>query len=233
MSSPELDFSTPVTFSLRQRLLLSVISTLIALLLRGIHATCKVVEHNRPIFDNAKREHGRVIIAVWHEVLPLGICIFRNSDTHTLTSYSYDGEMAARAVRKLGIFALRGSSSRGGSDALRRMEAAISAQKTVGITLDGPRGPRRVAKPGAAVLSARTGVPIIPVSFAASRYWRLKSWDKMVIPKPFTTIECSFGTLITPMDDNSDEAIELKRMELETTLNAAQEQLENRVGMRE
>src|SRR5690606_3081217 len=107
---------------------------------------------------------------------------------HTLTSYSYDGELAARAIEPFGIHAVRGSSSRGGREALEQLEAALRIGVTIGITLDGPRGPRRVSKPGVAILSGRTGVPVIPLSLGSPSGWRMRSWDRMLIPKPFSRI---------------------------------------------
>lgn len=231
MSAPDLDYSSPVAFSLRQRVSLAIASFIIVCVMRIMFGTCRLRIERQHFEDEARRSTGCAVLAFWHEVAPLAAWRFRHADYHTLTSYSYDGEMAARVIRRLGIHALRGSSSRGGSDALKRMESAAAQGKTIGLTLDGPRGPRRVAKPGAAILSARTGVSIVPTALAVTRCWRMKSWDRMVIPKPFATIVCAYGPPIPPCASEDESAVEQKRAEIERTLEEAQIELERAVGM--
>src|SRR5690606_15894263 len=100
------------------------------------------------------------------------------------------GELAARIVTHFDLRAVRGSSSRGGADALNQLQQAMALGAGVGFTLDGPRGPRRKAKLGAAIIAARTGAIIVPNAFAVSRAWRLRSWDRLPIPKPFSRVLC-------------------------------------------
>jgi lysophospholipid acyltransferase (LPLAT)-like uncharacterized protein len=170
---------------------------------------------------------GRAIIAGWHEALGLAAWHFRNTGFHTLTSYSFDGELITRVVECFGLNALRGSSSRGGSEALVQLERALELVEAVGLTLDGPRGPRRVAKPGIAILSARSGVPIIPVAFGVNRGWRLKSWDRFLIPKPFARIACTYGKPIPSPENSSPPAIEATRVRVEEELNRLHDELEH------
>lgn len=229
MSRPDLDYSTPVTFTFRQRVSLAVLPRLVVLIIRVLFGTCRVEERNADLHAKAEAKHGCVMLAFWHETLALAGWRYRNTGYHTLTSYSYDGELGARVVTQLGLHALRGSSSRGGSDALHRMQAAIACGITIGLTPDGPRGPRRELKSGAAVLGARTGVPVVPVGFAVTRCWRMKSWDRMVIPKPFSTIVCEYGEPVWPCTGEDETAVEAKRAEIERALNAVQQRVEDGV----
>ncbi|MCL4694910.1 MAG: hypothetical protein KJ060_20655, partial [Candidatus Hydrogenedentes bacterium] len=96
--------------------------------------------------------------------------------------------------------------------------------------LDGPRGPRRESKPGVAILSGRTGAPIIPLVLGVSPCWRLRSWDRMVLPKPFSQIVCAFGEPIEAAQDASPEEVERVRLEVERQLNALQLALETELG---
>ncbi|GMU92421.1 MAG: hypothetical protein AMXMBFR4_14790 [Candidatus Hydrogenedentota bacterium] len=233
MSHPELDYSTPVVFSLRDRFSLAVLPPIVAFAMKLLFATCRLEIRNRHCHEEAEAQHGRVILAFWHEVLPLAAWRYRRTGYHTLTSYSYDGELVARVIRYLGLDAVRGSSSRGGSDALRRMEEALRHGVTIGLTLDGPRGPRRESKAGAAVLSVRSGVPVVPVGLAVTRCWRMRSWDRMAIPKPFSRIVCAYGNAIYPPPNELQEAVESARQEIENALKRTQEELERELAMPE
>jgi hypothetical protein len=169
---------------------------------------------------------GRAIVAIWHESMGLAACHYRNTGFHTLTSYSFDGEFGARVVKRFGLSAVRGSSSKGGSDAVANLAEALNHVQAVGFTLDGPRGPRRVAKPGVAILSARTRTPIIPHAFAVYPAWRLRSWDQFPIPKPFGRIISAYGPPIPPPRDRSPDAVEEVRLAAERALNGLHEEIE-------
>ncbi|NIA16177.1 MAG: DUF374 domain-containing protein, partial [Nitrospiraceae bacterium] len=195
---PGLRYTSPHTFSFKQRLILKAGPPLAGLVLKVLTATCRVEVRDASYFDQAPSEGGHAILAAWHEAFGLGVPLYRDSGIHTLTSLSFDGELASRLVRQFGLFALRGSSSRGGGEALRCLTAALDHIPVVGFTLDGPRGPRRVAKPGIAILSARSKAPVIPLACAASRAWRLKSWDRFIVPKPGARIVARYGAPIPP-----------------------------------
>ena len=134
-------------------------------------------------------------------------------------------------VLGLGILSVRGSSSRGGSEALRDLAIALDHVPVVGLTVDGPRGPRRVAKPGVAILAARTGAPIIPHAFAVRPAWRLRSWDRFSIAKPFAHVVSVYGPAIPPPANASPAAIEETRLEVETSLNQLHQQIEAALGI--
>ncbi|MGE0370708.1 MAG: lysophospholipid acyltransferase family protein [Gammaproteobacteria bacterium] len=134
------------------------------------------------------------IFAFWHEHLPLlpalvmtarrmpGFCV---PSVHTLVSHHRDGRLIGNIVRRFDIELVLGSSSRGGADSLRRLKQLVDGGSVIGITPDGPRGPRRQAAPGIAQLAALTGVPVVPCAVITARHVRLGTWDRMVLPLPF------------------------------------------------
>lgn len=229
MKLPGLRYDSPNTFTRKQRFVLRVAPPLVAAVLKALSATCRLEVRGEQHLREA-RAHGPVLLAIWHEILGLGACHFRNTNYHTLTSYSFDGELAARIVARFGIGAVRGSSSRGGSEGLRDLERAVKLVDAVGFTLDGPRGPRREAKPGISILAARTQAPIVPLAYAVSRAWRMRSWDRLAVPKPFARILCGMGPAIAPPADGTPEAVEAHRQQVERELNALHATLESEVS---
>lgn len=224
---PGLMYKSPYSFTPRQRLMLKLAPTLIATLMKALLATCTKELRHKERIDATLAAHGHAILAIWHETSCMAAVLFRNSGYHTLASYSFDGEMAVRVLRRLGILAVRGSSSNGGTDAIRNLAEALRHVPCVGFTLDGPRGPRREAKAGIAVLSARTGLPVIPLAFTATPAWRLKSWDRMPIPKPFSRIVMDCGEPISPPPGDSPEEVEQMRLRVQTSLNALHASIES------
>ena len=230
---PGLRYTSPYAFSARQRAALSIFPPMVATGLKALVRTCRVEVRNTQHWDALLRSHGRAIVAFWHESMALAACHYRNSGAHTLTSYSYDGELAARVVRHFGLLALRGSSSKGGSESLDDLVGALEQIQAVGFTLDGPRGPRRVAKAGIAVLAARTGVPVLPHAFVVQPAWRLRSWDRFPVPKPCARIVSAFGPPVAPPDDSTPEAVESARLQIEGALNRLHGELESELGVSE
>ena len=230
-SIPGLNYTSPNTFTLRQRIALSVLPFAGVWCMRAIHATCRYEVRNAAKFEAYRKQYGRELVAFWHESMALAGWHYRNTGSHTLTSYSYDGEMAARFMLRLGCRACRGSSSRGGGEGLRELVKVLEHRRLVGFTLDGPRGPRREAKPGIAILAARTVVPIIPQAFVISPAWRLNSWDRFPVPKPFGRIVSMYGDPVAPPPDESREAIEETRRQIETALNGLHAEIEDELGV--
>ena len=114
-----------------------------------------------------------------------------------LISNHADGVLISKAVSWFGIHTIHGSSSKGGSEAFLELKEALEHGGSVGITPDGPRGPIYQAKNGAAKLAALTGKKIFPVSYTSNQFWKLKSWDEMIIPKPFSKAVCIVGNMFT------------------------------------
>ena len=213
-------------FSIRDRLSLSFSCILSSVLYKSLCASCRVAIRNEDNWNISLSFTGRTIVAFWHETLGLAAWHFRNSGFYTLTSHSFDGELAARIVRRFGLLALRGSSSQGGYEALNDMKLAFQHTEAIGFTLDGPKGPRRQAKPGAAILSSRTGHPIIPMAFCVHPCWRLRSWDRLIIPRPFARMVVAYGAPLAAPKKGSPGTIKALREEVETSLKALQEELE-------
>jgi lysophospholipid acyltransferase (LPLAT)-like uncharacterized protein len=228
---PGLRYDSPVAFTARQRLLLGVAAPLFAATVRLLAGTCRHETRGLDVWEKVRQGHGRAIVAVWHESTVMATHHYRNAGMHALAGYSFDAECAARAIRHLGILSVRGSSSSGGGQALRDLAVVLDNAGPVMMTVDGPRGPRRVAKPGAAILAARTGIPIVPHAFAVRPAWRLRSWDRLSIIKPFSRIVSVYAPAIAPPRNSSPFAIEETRQQVEASLNAAQRQVEAMLGM--
>jgi lysophospholipid acyltransferase (LPLAT)-like uncharacterized protein len=134
-----------------------------------------------------------VIYAVWHGRILLLPYLYGRRGIHALASRSRDGEMVARWIRRFGLEPVRGSSTRGGGEALRVLTRALRGGREVVVVPDGPRGPREVLKPGVIALARLSGAPIVPAAVGASREWRLRSWDEFRIPRPFARCVVRFG----------------------------------------
>ncbi len=231
MSEPDLIYTSPYSFSFRQRIVLAVASPAIAAILTVLGRTSRPETRNKVFLDEVVGRHGHVILGFWHEALTMGAVWYRGTGAHTLISYSFDGELMARALPFIKLRAVRGSSSRGGSEALQQLALATERVEIVGVSLDGPRGPRRIAKAGASILSARTGIPVLPNVFAALPAWRTNSWDRMFFVKPFGRLVCSYAQAVPPPANESSETIEEHRLEVERRLNQAHAELEEELGI--
>ena len=155
--------------------------------------------------------HGRILPATYY---------FRDRGIVVMTSENFDGEWIARIIERFGFETSRGSSSRGGIKALLQLKRDMAAGKSAGFTVDGPRGPARVAQPGAVWLAKTTGNPVLPFHLEASRYWTIGSWDRTQIPRPFTTVSIVVGEPLYVAPDADDPAIEEARLLLEERLRA-------------
>ncbi len=148
---------------------------------------------------NPQARDRRCVIAVWHGRF-VGV-LLENFDTRlvTMASLSSDGAFAAGACRMVGLQVARGSGSRGGREALAAMGLALEGgAPAAGLTVDGPKGPWRQVKPGAVALALRCDLPLVPATFSSRRVFELRSWDRMVLPKPFTRSVVAYGEPWTP-----------------------------------
>jgi lysophospholipid acyltransferase (LPLAT)-like uncharacterized protein len=135
-----------------------------------------------------------------------------------MNSKSFDGEYMARVCQHFGYGSVRGSSSRRGMAALVEMIRLMKAGLPAGFTLDGPRGPRYVAKAGAVLLAKKTGNPLIAFVIEPRKFWTIRSWDKMQIPRPFCRARVFIAEPIYVSSNADDEEIEAKRKELQIKL---------------
>lgn len=164
-------------------------------LIRLLAMTWRVRVENDAELIAARAADRRIIYMLWHgELLPL-LWHHRGRKIAVVISEHRDGEIIAQIAERLGYTTVRGSSSRGGSRALIGLMRAIESGRDGAVTPDGPRGPAHVFAPGAAIASQRTGAPLLPVRASASRAWRLKSWDRFLVPKPFALVRVTYGPL--------------------------------------
>jgi len=134
----------------------------------------------------ASIETKPLILSFGHSCILTAIYVSRNLQIRVMSSDSFDGEYTGRIIRKFGFVKVRGSSSKGAVRALLGMRRAVEEGATVAFTIDGPRGPRFVAKPGPVVVARSTGVPLVAFHIALENPWLLKTWDRSMIPRPFS-----------------------------------------------
>jgi lysophospholipid acyltransferase (LPLAT)-like uncharacterized protein len=169
-------------------------------------------------FDEALQAGKFPILALWHGRILAATLYWRDRDVVAMTSMNFDGEWIARLMARFGYRAARGSTSRGGARALVQLKREIAEGRMVAFTVDGPRGPARVAQRGASWLAGATGQPILPFHIEASRFWTAGSWDRTQVPRPFSTVAIAIGEPIT-VADTTDPTVEAGRLALERSLN--------------
>ncbi len=163
------------------------------MLLRAWRLMVRVEARNRSVL------RPPYVLAVWHGRVIGSIMDNFDCGCVTMASRSSDGALAAGIVEQLGLVAARGSSSRRGREALSEMEDHVRAGVPFGaLTVDGPRGPWREVKPGVIALARRLAVPLIPITFSSRRTWVLHSWDRMVLPRPFSRVVVAYGEPWSP-----------------------------------
>jgi lysophospholipid acyltransferase (LPLAT)-like uncharacterized protein len=192
---------------------------LTAAALRVLHWTCRFEIVGEENYRAAINGGGPKLAAFWHFSYPCILYFFRDSGYLTIISRSRDGELAARMVQRLGYFPFRGSPGKGGVAALKGIISAFRKGPGGGFVADGSQGPAQVAQRGLVLLAMYSGCPIIPVSIAADRCWRFRSWDKTLLPKPFARVAISWGPKIQVERGASSVEIEEYRVQLERTLN--------------
>jgi lysophospholipid acyltransferase (LPLAT)-like uncharacterized protein len=163
------------------------------------------------------------IMAFWHgRILPATLH-FRNRGIIVITSENFDGEWIARIIERFGYGTARGSSTRGGLKALLKLVRDMESGRPTAFTVDGPRGPARVAQPGAVWLAKATGNPILPFHIESSSHWSANSWDHTQIPRPLSTVAVAIGEPFYVPRDTSADQLEAARLELEQRLIALEQ----------
>jgi lysophospholipid acyltransferase (LPLAT)-like uncharacterized protein len=180
-----------------------LVASYVTFALRTTRWTLEGVENVAPFAS------GRpVIVAFWHECLALMPMLWvlsqelpqaRHSRAHVLVTRHRDGQLLRTALKRFGLNIVSGSSTRGGANSVRNLLALLGRGEHVAITPDGPQGPKRIAAPGVAHLAALSGAPVLPCAGQTSRRWVLRSWDRMVVPKPFArgVIVCGPAIAVT------------------------------------
>jgi len=166
------------------------------LFIRSYLPLLRIENYFHPDFSTVDRDH--VFYAFWHGRLLLLVPSFGPWHVTIMTDLSWAGELLARILRRFGYHVVRGSSKRGGVQGIIQMKKVVEKGVGGALAVDGPHGPYRQSKPGVLFLAAKLGYPIVPLTFSADRYWILEStWDKFLIPKPFSKCVVAMGRPIS------------------------------------
>ena len=169
-----------------------------------------------------------VIFAIWHNRLLMLPRVFDpcfpTRQSYGLISASRDGDLIARFIERSGYGTIRGSSSRKGVIALRQLVDTLAADGNVLVTPDGPRGPVYQASQGVVFLAQKSGAPVVPIQMEYSSCWRLKSWDRFVVPRPFAKLRAIFGAPLTVPPLEGAEQFEAERLRLQNAMMSLVEQ---------
>ena len=198
---------------IRHPVLLRALGFGIAILVRVWIGTVRY--RYRPLGENVdpnrRNLRGRYIYAFWHENLLMPAYHYSRPDIWVLISQHADGELISEACRRLGFRTVRGSTTRGGAAAVREL-LDVSSRGHLGVTPDGPRGPRRRVQPGLVYVAAKTGLPIVPAGFAYDRPWRARSWDRFAMPRPWSLATCvTDDRIVVPPDASRAELEDHRR----------------------
>ena len=208
-------------YSFRQKWAIRLADWTFFLLIKLIGATLKYEAVGMENFDKIAADGKTPIMTFWHNRIFTATHYFRDRGIVVITSQSFDGEYIARFIQRFGYGAVRGSSTRGGVGALVEMIRLMKQGLPMGFTVDGPKGPKYVAKSGAVLLAKKTGNPLMPFVVETEKFWTIGSWDKLRIPKPFTRAKVFIMPPIYVAPDADDGEVEAKRMELQSKLDAA------------
>lgn len=190
------------------------------MVLRLLYATWRVREINGSGWQALRAQNKPFVFALWHgQMLPL-VVRHRSQGVKILISEHRDGELIAQIAQRLGLAAIRGSTSRGAARALLAMCDALQTGHEVAVTPDGPRGPARSFASGAIVAAHRARAPIVGIGVSASRAWHLRSWDAFMIPKPFSRVTIAYSDPIY-VDAADARAAAQQGPAFEAALNAA------------
>jgi lysophospholipid acyltransferase (LPLAT)-like uncharacterized protein len=216
-------------FTLRQRIVLRVIIWTGSLVIRLLGPTLRVCV-SREDGSPETIDQRPLIASFWHACQIPATYLFRDFGIRVMSSNSYDGEYMGRIIRKFGFVAVKGSSSRNAVKALLGLRRALDEGWTVAFTLDGPRGPRYKVKPGPVALARSAGVPMAMFHIACEKASVLNTWDRLIIPRPFSRTLIRMGKLIHVPADATDEDIDRYTAQLQASLDRVREFAEANVG---
>ncbi|MFH1024241.1 MAG: lysophospholipid acyltransferase family protein [Planctomycetota bacterium] len=208
------------------RIKIIVASRLGILAVRILGATLRIRQRETAGCRACRADGKPVIYALWHGPHFPGLYNHRNRGACVITSQSADGEILTRVLTAFGYTTVRGSSTRGGTRALIDMARMVKAGTSPALAVDGPKGPRYIVKAGVVLLAKLTQRPIIPVAGGLSAFWKINSWDRYRVPKPFSRAVVVYGDPLWIPRDAPEEAIEAKRKELEDILKRMQEDVD-------
>ena len=211
------------------RLVLFLVPRLVTGYFRLVDLTSKKIFLNREYEDQVCKKRP-FACACFHGTMLFPVYYCRRYPGVVMVSRSWDGELIDRSIRRMGYDTTRGSSSKGGKEALWEMIDIIKERKYCsGLAVDAPRGPSRQVKIGIVVVAKETGQPVVPFVSWANRKIQFHSWDSMMLPLPFSTIVMAFGKPTEVLPNLSNEEYEEIRQEIEKEMLRVQEQVEEKV----
>jgi lysophospholipid acyltransferase (LPLAT)-like uncharacterized protein len=205
-------------YPFKKRLLIRAADLAFYVLIGLIGRTTRFEVEGWEHWETASRDGRIPIYTFWHNRVFLATYFFRRRRIVVMTSRSFDGEYIARFIQRFGYGAARGSSTRGGVGAIVEMVRLMRAGRPMGFTIDGPKGPRYVAKMGAVLLAKKTGHPILPFTVTPARFWEVKSWDAFQVPKPWTRALVQIAPPIFVPADADEATLNTRRDELQHVL---------------
>jgi len=187
-------------------------------LIRAYSWTFRIKVENEDDWLTYLENGGRVLLCIWHQQFFSAIRYFKKYQKYNpslMISRSKDGEIIAGVAKRTGWHPVRGSSSRGGSEALHGMIDRLKTSRLSGHVVDGPRGPAGIVKSGVIRMAHTTGAMVVPFFTSADNAWYMNSWDKFMIPKPFAKVTLRFGEMIKLDPSENNEDFEKQRLHLE------------------
>jgi lysophospholipid acyltransferase (LPLAT)-like uncharacterized protein len=199
-------------------------------LIRLLGVTLSIRRSGIENIAKARSISDKVVFASWHGRLLLLTYAHRNEGIDVLVSTHQDGEYIARVITGLGFGTVRGSSTRGGTGAVFKMTGAAAGRHDIGITPDGPRGPKERCQPGVIYLAKRNRMPVVPVGVSHKPSLVLSSWDRFMIPLPFAKCMIVYGEPVMYDTSMSQESIDEAARDLEDRIRAAVREADNGCG---
>ena len=207
-----------------------IISFLGAVFIRLLGLTWRFRFEGEDNLKIARELSGNVIFSFWHSRLLVLSYTHRGENIQVLASQHSDGDLMGRTIRWLQFGHLKGSTTRGGAGAIRKLVSVLKRGLDVGLTVDGPTGPRGVVQQGAVEISRMTGSAVIPISSTARRRILFNSWDKFQLPLPFTDVIVSYGKPVVVGQGAGIEEREKERILIQNRLNELTSNLDRKAG---
>lgn len=219
-------FSDLSRYRTRDRIIIRAADVVLSSLIRAVCSTLRWEVHGREHLDEVLARGRRPIFTFWHVCILSATWFWRNRGVVVMSSVSRDAEYTGRVIKRFGYGTARGSATRGGGRALAEMADCLENGIEVAFTIDGPRGPAFVAKPGAVTLARHTGQAILPFHIVSRSYIKVPSWDSMQIPLPFTRAATFIGEPIYVAQDATSEEVAAKHVAVQSALDGLVQEAE-------
>lgn len=202
-----------------RKIALYIIPFLASWLVRLWFATCRIRVHNQENREAAERYGKPIVGTTWHYAIMGIFAFYREVPVVLMISSSSDGDFLTRMAERLNFSVVRGSSNRKGAAAAKELIRELRRGKNAGLVADGSQGPARIAQSGSLLLAGKAGGIVLPMLWSASRYFAFKTWDRLIIPKPFSRIDLFYGAPMHIPDGIRASELGEHRQALEENLN--------------